>query len=226
MNFSASLKLNINQTLALLRTEVEQAEKENQRVIMTSSFQTQSVPLLHLVSTHFPSTQICFLDTGFHFPQTYAFKDQLKTEFGLQLIELRSSKSYIEQRGPDGLFLYASDTDRCCYINKVEPLEQFMQKGDRWISGVRRDQTAHRQKMDPIEWDEQGRKRIHPMLDWSSKDIYSYINAYQLPTHPLDLAGYDSIGCVPCTQPCNQARDGRWEGSQKTECGLHLSNDR
>ncbi len=223
---SASLDLNIHETLALLQREVTEAEKEGQRVIMTSSFQTQSVPLLHLVSLHFPDIQICFLDTGFHFPETYAFKDQLKADFGLQLIELRSSKSYLEQRGPDGLFLYASDTDRCCHINKVEPLERFMQKGDRWISGVRRDQTAHRRNMKPVEWDAQGRKRIHPMLDWVSKDIYAYINQQQLPTHPLDVAGYESIGCVPCTQPCSQKRDGRWEGSQKTECGLHLSDDR
>jgi len=222
----ASLDLNIHQTLSILEKEITEAQTEGQRIVMTSSFQTQSVPLLHLVSLHFPGILICFLDTGFHFPQTYAFKDQLKKEFGLQLVELRSSKSYTEQRGPDGLFLYASDTNRCCHINKVEPLERFLQKGDRWISGVRRDQTAHREKMKPIEWDPQGRKRIHPMLDWVSKDIYDYIDHHQLPTHPLDLMGYDSIGCVPCTQPCQQARDGRWEGSQKTECGLHFSDDR
>ena len=210
----------LNQTLTFLRKEL--ATAKGRRIIMTSSFQTQSVPLLHIISKHFPQVIICFIDTGFHFAQTYTFKDQLKNEFNLNLKELRSNQGYSEQLDEKGLFLYASDTDKCCHINKVKPLQQFLRDSDVWISGVRRDQTQNRAQMEAKVENSRGILRLHPMLEWTSKDIYSYIRTQDLPTHPLDIAGYESIGCVPCTNPCDDVRQGRWEGSQKTECGLHL----
>ncbi|NBB88181.1 MAG: phosphoadenylyl-sulfate reductase [Bacteroidetes bacterium] len=210
----------LKQTLSFLHREI--AKVNGRRIVMTSSFQTQSVPLLHIISTHFPQVIICFIDTGFHFAQTYAFKDQLNAAFKLNLIELRSDQGYSEQLDENGLFLYASDTDKCCHINKVKPLQQFLRDSDVWISGVRRDQTENRAKMEPKRKNARGILRLHPMLEWTSKDIYNYIETHNLPTHPLDIAGYESIGCVPCTNPCDDVRQGRWEGSQKTECGLHL----
>lgn len=224
MDSIADLRKRVEVSVDFLRDQVKLAEEKNSRVLMTSSFQTQSVPLLHLVSLHFPDTEVLFIDTGFLFAETYRFKDQLQKLMGFKLKELRSSKGYLEQLSRDGLFLYAHDTDKCCRINKVDPLNDYLKSSDFWISGVRKDQTANRAAMAPVEMDKRGITRIHPMLDWTSRDIYNYINENNLPKHPLDLAGYESIGCVPCTHACADERSGRWEGSRKTECGLHTEN--
>jgi phosphoadenosine phosphosulfate reductase len=193
---------------------------------MTSSFQTQSVPLLHIISNHFRWIKVIFIDTGYLFVETYQFKQQLEKEFNLEIITISSNKDYLNQRTNSGLMLYSQDTDRCCYINKVEPIDDLLNLGDAWISGVRRDQTSVRKKLNPIEIDSNGIIRIHPMLEWNSKDIYDYIKNNNLPKHPLEKEGYMSIGCVPCTNKISaeSGRDGRWVGQQKTECGLHLKN--
>lgn len=220
----SDLDYKLGKSLEFLGKQIRKAESAKSRVLMTSSFQTQSVPLLHIVSRYFPKTEVLFIDTGFLFAETYRFKDDLQRLLGFNLKELRSSKTYNEQLSNNGLFLYAHDTDKCCRINKVDPLNDYLKAGDYWISGVRRDQTANRAAMAPVEKDKRGITRLHPILEWTARDVYNYINDNGLPKHPLDLAGYDSIGCVPCTHPCGAERGGRWEGSKKTECGLHTNN--
>lgn len=201
-------------------------EGEGREFFMSSSFQTQSVPLLHLVSRNFRDVSIVFIDTGYLFAETYSFKKELQSLFDLKIITVSSNKGYSEQKASNGLFLYNEDTDRCCHINKVEPIEQLVKAGDVWISGVRRDQTSIRNKMKPVELDQRGVVRIHPMLEWHSKDIYDYIRKYDLPKHPLEKEGYMSLGCVPCTQKWSEddLRGGRWTGRNKMECGLHTKN--
>src|SRR5699024_9724234 len=145
-----------------------------------------------------------FIDTGFLFPETYTFKNELQNEFGLNVITLRSDTSLMQQKDEKtGLFQYALDPDYCCYINKVNPLEDFLKSGDVWISGVRRDQTSIREAMNVQEENENGVIKLHPMLEWANRDIYHYINAFGLPKHPLENEGYASIGCVPCTHKWN-----------------------
>lgn len=213
----------LRETLKFLSTHLDDFQKKGSRLLMTSSFQTQSVPLLHIISENFNEVEVLFIDTGFLFAETYAFKNELEKLFDLNVVVLESDSSYAQQRDSRGLFLYASDTDKCCRINKVEPLDNYLQAGDVWISGVRRDQTAVRKSKNFVETSADGIIRLHPMLNWTSKDIYKYLNYFSLPKHPLEFAGFESIGCVPCTHSCgsNGDRGGRWLGSKKTECGLH-----
>jgi phosphoadenosine phosphosulfate reductase len=221
MDFDAK---KLKETITLLNKKLTGFKNEGQRLFATSSFQTQSVPLLHILGTHFPEVAILFIDTGFLFPETYAFKEKLQAEFGLHVITLKSEVSLNKQRDREtGLFQYALDPDYCCYINKVKPLEDFLDSGDVWISGVRRDQTSVREAMSIQEENKNGVIKLHPMLEWANRDIYRYIKTFDLPKHPLENEGYVSIGCVPCTHKWNggDERGGRWVGSKKAECGLH-----
>ena len=221
MELSEKVKL----TTVLLGDKILEFEKEGRGIYATSSFQTQSVPLLHILGKNFPSVKVIFLDTGFLFPETYSFKRQLEKELLIQTITVNPTISkHLQIDGESKLFQYSIDADKCCALNKVDPLNGFWNDGDVWISGVRRDQSAVRKQMNVIEQKEKVIK-FHPMLDWNSKDIYDYIRLYGLPKHPLEQEGYISIGCVPCTHKwtVGSHRGGRWLGSQKTECGLHLS---
>ena len=211
-----------NKTIDKVIRQVAAFKKEGRKIFLTSSFQTQSVPLLHIISKNCPEIEVVFIDTGFLFPETYSFKELLKKEFDLNIVEVKSSTSPHLQVDKFGMFQYCSNTDYCCHINKVQPLEDWMQSGDVWISGVRRDQSSVRKLM--LEIENNGKViRYHPMLDWTNKDIYAYLNQHNLPRHPLENEGYISIGCVPCTYKWSgdDRRGGRWKGQAKTECGLH-----
>jgi phosphoadenosine phosphosulfate reductase len=219
------LKEITNHSLSLLKSYVESFKKEGKAIYATSSFQTQSVPLLHLLGTNFSDIQILFIDTGFLFPETYEYKDLLVKKLNLKVKTIKTSISKHQQIDTDtGFFQYSLNPDRCCEINKVEPLERFLSTDDVWISGVRRDQSSIRKELKTIELNHKGVLKFHPMLEWNSKNIYDYIKAYNLPKHPLEQSGYVSIGCVPCTHKwsSNGQRGGRWLGSKKIECGLHL----
>lgn len=188
-------------------------------VAMSSSFQTQSLPLLHMVSRVAPSLPVIFLDTGYHFPETLRFRDWLVSEWGINLVNVRPAPA---EAHPG---LYATDPDRCCGIHKVEPMRRAMRGLQAWISGVRRDQTQARADLRVVE----RRKdivRIHPLAGWTSREVWSYIDRHDLPVHPLFSKGYASVGCAPCTRPVEigmDERSGRWAAQGKTECGLHTT---
>jgi phosphoadenosine phosphosulfate reductase len=213
-------------TLETMQSRLDEFAEGGRRVFATSSFQTQSVPLLHMISKHFADAiEVVMIDTGFMFPETYAFAEGLKNRLGFSLRKVQSQHSYIEQLNTKGQFLFTRNLDRCCAINKVQPMEDLLSEGDVWLSGIRSDQTAVRAEKTELETDVRGVLRYHPMLAWTQRDIYAYIRAHHLPKHPLEDSGYMSIGCVPCTRkwplPGSDARGGRWVGSHKTECGLH-----
>lgn len=194
------------------------------RLAMTSSFQTQSVALLHILSRVRPDVPVVFLDTGYHFPETLAYRDDLIARFGLTVRSVRSAVPQSEQIRQHGDALYRRDPDLCCYINKVEPMRRALRDLDAWISGIRRDQTTNRASADPVELLPDGRVKVNPLVAWTHKDVWTYINRHDLPAHPLFSQGYLSVGCAPCTQPVaagDDERAGRWAGADKTECGLH-----
>ncbi len=194
-------------------------------VAATSSFQTQSVPLLHLISRVCPEMPVIFIDTGFHFPETLTFRDQLQAQYGLNIQAIRPTVTQSELIDEHGEPLYRRDPDLCCYINKVQPMEWVMARMRGWISGVRRDQTVNRQAMQVLQRKSNGLVEIHPMLNWTKADVVAYRAAHALPEHPLTRMGYKSIGCAPCTRPVvfgEDERAGRWAGTDKKECGLHL----
>ncbi len=199
-------------------------KKEGKKVFATSSFQTQSVPLLHIISRIDRSIPIVYTNTGFLFPETLAFKDELVERFGLNVIELQSETPKIHQMDENGHLLYASDPDYCCYINKISPLEPMLMQYDIWINGIRADQNENRKRMKEMQESSFGTFRYHPILKWTSKDIYQYLADHKLPSHPLEKKGYMSIGCEPCTRKFiddGNERNARWFGMNKTECGLH-----
>jgi len=194
-------------------------------IAASSSFQTQSVPLLHIISRVCPALPVLFIDTGYHFPQTLAFRDELRTCYNLNVVVIQPTVTKAETMQQYGEPLYRHDPDLCCYINKVTPMQWAISWAQVWVSGVRRDQTATRKQMRIFEVRGNGILRVHPMLNWTADDIAAYRKAHDLPAHPLHSMGYASIGCAPCTRPVffgEDSRAGRWADSTKTECGLHL----
>jgi phosphoadenosine phosphosulfate reductase len=193
-------------------------------IAVSSSFQTQSVPLLHMLATTAPQLPVLFLDTGYHFPETIAFRDRLVRKWSLNLEVLRAGDTSAEASPAGGPPLYVTNPDLCCDIHKVAPMRAAMGRYRALISGIRGDQSAVRAQAQIVETNREGRVRIHPLLDWTQADVERYAKAHDLPRHPLSERGYASIGCLPCTRPpvvATDLRSGRWGGTGKTECGLH-----
>ena len=189
------------------------------RVALTVSFGGGGLVLAHIISRLDPSVPVLFLDTGFHFPETLAFRDEFAQRYGLNLVSLTPATD----PGP----LYQTDPDRCCWIRKVEPLERALVGFDAWISAVRQDQNAARTTIEPVEHHEIGGRpiiKVFPLAHWTRADVARYLAEHDVPHHPLLDRGYTSIGCWPCTRPTapgESERAGRWSGTAKTECGLH-----
>jgi phosphoadenosine phosphosulfate reductase len=193
-------------------------------VAMSSSFQQQSLALLHIVSRIAPSLPIFFVDTGHHFAETLAFQRDITRRFWLNVIELRSELSPEEQEARYGPELWRSNPDLCCYLNKVVPMQNALRKCQAWITGIRRDQSTRRASAQVVEFRDDGLVKINPLVTWTQQDVSRYVAFHDLPTHPLYGQGYRSIGCAPCTRPVASDEDeraGRWSGSEKNECGLH-----
>lgn len=196
-------------------------------MFVTSSFQTHSLVLLHILSRTALDIPVFFLNTGYLFPETLAFRDRIAAEFGLQVHDLHPAVPKTQQRDGAGRSLYASDSDFCCFLNKTQPMEVMLEKYDVWITGVRADQNDNRRAL-AVEQRTPGRAvRFHPMLGWTDRTIEAYIREHGLPRHPLEAEGYLSVGCEPCTRKIDldlvaeDPRLARWFGLQKTECGLH-----
>ncbi len=199
-------------------------DKLGPAIAATSSFQSQSLPLLHMIGQAVPQMPVYFLDTGFHFPETIEYRDRITRIFGLNGKTLTPTVERNDFRRIHGA-LYKTNPDMCCYINKVEPLRLEKKELLGWVSGIRRDQTEARCETPILSIEASGQVKVCPMANWTSKDVWRYINRHDLPMHPLVSQGYLSIGCAPCTQPVlggADERSGRWAGTAKTECGLHV----
>ncbi len=207
----------------LFRAKVDAYRARGLKVFASSSFQTHSIPMLHLVSRFAPEVPVYFLDTGFHFAETLAYRDQVVRALGLRLVIVRSPVPKLQQRDPAGQFWFATDPDYCCYLNKTLPLEPVLAEFDVWMSGVRRDQGATREAFAHEAPGPFKTIRFHPMLDWDRRLVWQYVADFDIPRHPLEAQGYGSVGCEPCTRPAlpGDDRSGRWFGLAKTECGLH-----
>ncbi|MDX2437929.1 MAG: phosphoadenylyl-sulfate reductase [Acidobacteriota bacterium] len=218
--------MSIEQAFEAFRDRIHDYRDRELRLFSSSSFQSHSIPLLHQLARIDPTIPVYFLDTGYHFPETLVYRRQVAIQLGLNVIDIRSPVSKSDQLDPGGRLFFASDPDHCCYLNKTLPMDGILREKDVWISGLRRDQNAHRNTLALEEKGPHGTVRFHPMLEWSSKMVWKYIERHDLPRHPLEDKGYPSVGCRPCTRTLttlNQedAREGRWVGLNKTECGLH-----
>jgi len=193
-------------------------------IAMSCSFQTQSMPLLHMATRLKPDIRIFFLDTGYHFWETLEFRELLQQEWNLNIIDLRRERRWDAFIRPIVRSLPRDDPNLCCYIHKVQPMQRAVNSVWVWISGIRRDQTENRAHAKILELQNDGLIKVNPMLNWKKADINAYIQEYNLPSHPLLDKGYRSIGCSPCTVAVganDSDRAGRWAGRGKTECGLH-----
>lgn len=206
-------KLSATQRIAQLYKDFNQSE-----VMLTSSFAATSAFLLKLVSDVNPRQTVFFIDTGYHFEDTLAYKEQLSTQYGLNVQSIGALKEEHDFTTQDQTWL--KNPDFCCSINKVKPLDAIKKNYKVWMSGLMQWQSDHRATLDIFE-ERNGILKFYPLLDISKEIRDSYIAEHNLPFHPLVAKGYNSIGCKHCTVPGDD-RNGRWNNHPKTECGLHL----
>jgi phosphoadenosine phosphosulfate reductase len=208
-------------THALMRLVIEDLFPG--RTALVSSFGADSAVLLHMVAQIDKTTPVLFIDTRVLFAETLAYRDELVAHLGLSnVITIGPKPALLAVEDPEN-FLWASNPGRCCEIRKVLPLAEALEGYDAWISGRKRFQAHTRNGLAVFE-SEGGRIKINPLAHWPAVKIRDYLDAFDLPRHPLVAKGYFSIGCIPCTSPVRPGEDpraGRWRGSGKVECGLH-----
>ncbi len=201
-------------------------EKFGSEVAIASAFGAEGMVLIDMASRLRKNFRAFTLDTEFLFPETYALIDRLEQRYEIKVERIFSLQSPEEQERTHGKALWARDPDQCCNLRKVEPLRRKLGELQAWITSIRRDQTSFRQQAGKIEWDEKfGLVKLNPIADWTSPQVWRYLIDHGVPYNPLHDRNYPSIGCTHCTraiQPGEDIRAGRWSGSEKTECGLHL----
>jgi phosphoadenosine phosphosulfate reductase len=194
------------------------------RVCITSSM-TDAV-MIHLTASVKPGMDVIFLDTGYHFPETYGTRDAIVSAYPINLINVTPSRTVAEQDAELGPRLYGRNPDLCCYLRKVVPLERALDPYDAWITGVRREETDARSDTQVVEWDaKRAMVKVNPIAGWSQDEVDAYVTDNGVLVNPLVEEGYPSIGCATCTMPVKPGADprsGRWAGTGKNECGLHL----
>ena len=193
-------------------------------IALVSSFGAESAVLLHLVSRVNPDTPVVFLETQKHFAQTISYRKKLSAQLGLRDVrDIKPNQEKTEAEDPKG-DLWRRDTDACCDLRKVRPLKGALDGFDAWITGRKAFHSEGRALLPTFEWNGTHFK-VNPIVSWSPDDVTAYVEAHDLPPHPLVAQGYPSIGCWPCTQPVAEGDDtraGRWRGQAKTECGIHV----
>jgi phosphoadenosine phosphosulfate reductase len=196
------------------------------RVAIASAFGTGGMALIDMASRLRKDFRVFTLDTEFLFPETYRLIDTIEGKYEIKIERVVSRFSPEEQEREHGPALWARDPDQCCNLRKVEPLRRKLSGLGAWITSIRRDQTSFRKDAHKIEWDAKfGLVKVNPIADWSSKQVWRYLLENGVPYNPLHDQDYPSIGCTYCTRairPGEDPRAGRWSGTSKTECGLHL----
>jgi phosphoadenosine phosphosulfate reductase len=198
------------------------------RIALVSSFGSESAVLLHMLAEIDRDAPVLFLDTGQLFGQTLDYRKSLTERLGLTDVrDLRPAFQDLAVNDPKA-DLWKTDTDLCCNIRKVQPLDRvLMPDFDAWITGRKRFQGASRMNLPVVEAGAEGKIKFNPLASWSKADLDAYMAEHDLPPHPLVEFGYPSVGCWPCTRPveavgeASDIRSGRWAGSDKTECGIH-----
>jgi phosphoadenosine phosphosulfate reductase len=194
------------------------------RVAVVSSFGAEAACLLKLVADKDPATPVVFLDTRKHFAETLVYVDDLMDQLGMTtLVRARPAPARLALVDPDGT-LNARDSDRCCYLRKTLPMIGVLKNYDCVLTGRKRFQTDMRAEMDVVEVQESW-LRVNPLAEWTRDDVLEFLKANGLLEHPLVSQGYASIGCEPCTAASDDPRAGRWAGTGKTECGIHVTED-
>ncbi|BBI36000.1 phosphoadenylyl-sulfate reductase [Cohnella abietis] len=194
-------------------------------ITFACSFGAEDVVLVDMIQKISPSTDIFYLDTDFHFKETYETRDRLAEHYNLKFVEVKSKITPEEQAAEYGAELWKSDPGGCCNLRKVEPLTRILSQYEAWITGIRRDQAPTRANAKKVEYDTKfGLVKFNPIASWTSEDVWDYIRNNNIIYNPLHDRNFPSIGCEHCTKavmPGEDPRAGRWAGNEKTECGLH-----
>ncbi len=195
-------------------------------VAISSAFGVEGMILIDMASHLRQNFRLFTLDTEFLFPETYSLMDQVERKYRITIERVFPLNSPEEQERTLGPTLWQRDPDQCCRLRKVEPLRRKLGELQAWITSIRRDQTAARANAGKIEWDASfGLVKVNPIADWNSKQVWQYIRDHDVPYNTLHERNYPSIGCTHCTRAVRAGEDpraGRWSGSEKTECGLHV----
>lgn len=193
---------------------------------MATAFGVEGCCILHMLAEIEPGVRVFNLDTGYQFPQTLELRERIRERYGIEVEYIRPEQSVEDYEKEHGGPLYRIRPDQCCYDRKVLPLRRAVVGHDAWISSIRRDQTKDRARADVVQWDAKFKLvKVNPLLGWTRKEVWSFVLENRVPYNPLHDQGYPSIGCEPCTQPTfgeGDERAGRWSGSVKKECGLHV----
>jgi phosphoadenosine phosphosulfate reductase len=195
-------------------------------VAISSAFGAEGMVLIDMASRLTRDFRLFTIDTDFLFPETYNLMDRIEEKYGITIERVYSSLSPRIQERIHGEALWSRNPDLCCNLRKVEPLRRKLGELNAWITSIRRDQTSSRSGAARVEWDHKfGLVKINPIVDWTWKQVWRYIHDHDVPYNQLHNQDYPSIGCTHCTRavlPGEDPRAGRWSGSGKTECGLHL----
>jgi len=236
MSALAFASLDLNDYAASLNAQMQGRDAEDMlqvairdlfpgQIALVSSFGAESAVLLHLAAQVDKALPVLFLNTGKLFDETLKYRDALIDRLGLSDVRVLTPDPKLLAAQDDGGTLWFRDAEACCRIRKVEPLQRGLKPFAAWINGRKRFQATTRQDLRLVEADG-ARLKFNPLADWSAAEIEAYFRRHDLPRHPLVAQGYPSIGCAPCTHPVaggEDARAGRWQGSEKTECGIHTS---
>jgi phosphoadenosine phosphosulfate reductase len=195
---------------------------------VTSSFQTECMVLVDMLVEQRPDIPVLFLDTGYHFTETYLYRDEMARRYGLRLVNLLPKMTVVEQEAKFGI-LNQTEPSRCCGMRKVEPLFAGLEPYDVWFTALRREQSPTRANLKEVDDFKlptgKTLTKVSPLAGWTSREVWAYLKERGIPALPLYDLGYTSIGCEPCTQPPvdpDNPRSGRWGGHNKLECGIHI----
>ncbi|MEA2581702.1 MAG: phosphoadenosine phosphosulfate reductase [Actinomycetota bacterium] len=228
--------------LVALNIAFEQAEPDEilrwalestgiERIAVASAFQAEGTVVMHLATQIRPDVPILFLETGYQFAETLAFKEQLTEQLALNVVDLVGEYTVEGQAAAIGPRLFESDPERCCDLNKVQPMLESLRNFDAWVTALRRDSSPTRAtapfvdqyEIEPGRW----MIKVNPMATWTHQQVWRYLKEHDLPHNPLYDLGYSSIGCAPCTRmrfAGEPERAGRWAGKPKWECGIHTAD--
>ena len=201
-------------------------ENFGNEVAISSAFGAEGMVLIDMASRVRKDFRVFTVDTEFLFPETYTLIDRIQQRYEITVEKVFSLLSPEKQEQLHGPALWGRDPDQCCNLRKVDPLRRKLNELDAWITSIRRDQTSFRMDARKVEWDEKfGLVKLNPIADWTSKQVWRYLLEHNVPYNPLHDQNYPSIGCTHCTRavlPGENPRAGRWPGTAKTECGLHI----
>jgi phosphoadenosine phosphosulfate reductase len=198
------------------------------RLLMATAFGAEGCCVIHMLAEIEPRVTFINLETGYQFPETLELRERIRKRYGIAVEYIEPELSVAEYEAEHGGPLYGLRPDQCCHDRKILPLRRALERYQpkAWISAIRKDQTTDRSVADVIQWDAKfSLVKVNPLLNWTKKDVWSFIVKHDVPYNPLHDRGYPSIGCWPCTRavaPGESDRAGRWAGKVKKECGLHV----